>query len=1215
MGNWFSRRHGAGRYSTKNSVKGISKMGKPGRRTGRVRYLLLLITAIPLVGFPLALSDYLNQSSVSSSGDQFETVLGNNEDEVQIILNAELVVVKQVVNDDGGNLVLGDFNVASDAGTLAFDTGTTSGTTTTYTSKTLYVPPGTYSLTETDVPGYTEGAWSCTTGTLGSSTFNAGNVTLAFGEQTVCTIINDDISPILTLSKNLINDDGGANVVGDFDISIDGTEVVNGAPNDVPANQTLLISELDVAGYTEGTWTCTDANGLTPPANLPAGGVATGAKLDLAPGSDVTCVITNDDIAPQLTLAKNLINDNGGALTVGDFDISIDAVEVANGAANVVSANAAITISELDLPGYTEGTWTCDDNTGLTPAADLPTTGLATGSTVTLQPGADVVCKITNDDVGPQLTLAKNLVNDNGGNLTVADFDISIDGTEVLNGASNLVAANAAITISELDVAGYTEGTWECNDVTGLTPAADLPAAGAAGGATVTLAPGADVTCRITNDDVAPVLTLTKTLINDNGGDLTVTDFDLALDGTVVTAGTANTVIANTGIEISELDLPGYTEGTWSCTDATGLTPAADLPSTGLATSAKAVLAPGADVTCSITNNDIGPQLTLAKNLINDDGGNLTVGDFDISIDAVEVANGASNLVAANAAITIAELDLPGYIEGTWSCSDATGLTPAADLPTAGLATGASLTLEPGADVTCKITNNDIGPKLTLAKNLINDDGGNLTVADFDISIDGAEVLNGVTNAVAANTAINISELDVAGYTEGTWECNDATGLTPVADLPTSGAAAGATVTLASGADVTCRITNDDVAPRLTLSKTVLNDDGGDLTVGDFDISVDGVEVLNGVVSTVAANTAIAISELDLPGYVEGTWACTDTAGLTPAADLPASGAATGATATLKPGADVSCVITNDDIAPILTLSKNLINDNGGALVLDDFDISIDGTEVANGASNSVAANALITISELDMPGYTEGQWFCSDASGLTPAADLPTTGAATGADLTLAPGADVTCLIVNDDIGPTLTLAKTVVNDNGGTLAIDDFDIAIDGTEVTSGVANAVLANASILISELDLVPYAEGTWVCTDANGLTPAADLPTAGLATATTLTLQPGSDVTCAITNNDLGIDLSIAKAVDDATPNIGQTITFTLTVLNNGPDVATNATVNDVVPAGFTYVPGSIAGGTSSDDTDPTGTGLDWSLANMPVGTPFTLSFDATVNAP
>ena len=86
-------------------------------------------------------------------------------------------------------------------------------------------------------------------------------------------------------------------------------------------------------------------------------------------------------------------------------------------------------------------------------------------------------------------------------------------------------------------------------------------------------------------------------------------------------------------------------------------------------------------------------------------------------------------------------------------------------------------------------------------------------------------------------------------------------------------------------------------------------------------------------------------------------------------------------------------------------------------------------------------------------------------------------------------------------------------------------------------------------------------------------------------------------------------------VSDTTPNIGDTITFTLTVSNAGPDIATDATVSDIVLSGFTYVPGSIAGGTTRNDGDPTGAGLSWTLASVPVGTPITLTFDVTVNAP
>ncbi len=1067
------------------------------RTTRKTRVVLLLVgVSIPLTAWSLGLSDYLNQSTVTASSSQFETNTSNNTDTVQIIPNAELIVVKQVINDDGGVGSLNDFVVASDAGTLNFDAGVLSGSTTTFTSDTLYVPPGTYSLTEIDFDGYTEGAWSCTVGTVGNTAFDSGSVTLAFGEQTVCTIVNDDIAPTLTLAKTVVNDDGGILADTDFSISIDSTVVSSGAATTVAANTPILISELDVDGYTEGTWSCSDANGLT---------------------------------------------------------------------------------------------------------TSLPTAGLATGESITLASGADVTCSITNDDIAPTLTLTKTVVNDNGGDLAIVDFDISIDGTVVTSGTPNTVLANTALTISELDVDGYTAGTWACTDATGLTTG--LPSAGVATGEAVTLASGSDVTCAISNDDIAPVLTLTKTLVNDNGGVNTISDFDISIDGTVVTNAAPNTVLANTPITISELDLDGYTEGTWACTDTNGLT--ATLPTAGVATGAALTLEPGSDVTCAITNDDVAPSLTLVKVLSNDDGGLKTIEDFDISIDGVEVVSGSNNIVASNTNITISELDLDGYTEGTWSCTDSTGLT--SGLPTAGAATGATISLEEGSIVTCEISNDDIAPLLTLTKTVINDDGGLLAIDDFDISVDAAEVTSGTPSTVLANTPITISELDVDGYTEGTWACTDANGLTTT--LPAAGTATSTSLNLLPGSDVTCAITNNDIAPTLTLTKTLVNDNGGDLTIADFDVSIDGVEIVNGGLNSVTSNVAILISELDMPGYTEGTWSCTDASGLT--ATLPTAGLATGESITLAPGAVVDCAISNDDIAPTLTLTKTVVNDDGGDKVISDFNISVDGVVVPSGAINTVTANVGVLISELNIPGYTSGTWSCADAAGLT--SGLPTAGAATGELITLKQGSDVTCSITNDDIAPTLTLVKTVVNDNGGDKVIDDFDISIDGVEVTSGTATTMTANTLITISELDLVPYSEGTWACSDANGLT--TGLPSAGLATGTDISLLPGSDVTCSIVNNDLGIDLTIAKAVDDPTPNIGQTITFTLEVSNAGPDVATNVTVTDPVPAGFTYVGSSMSGGDASSDADPTGAGLSWTINSLPVGSPASLTFQAVVNAP
>ena len=51
---------------------------------------------------------------------------------------------------------------------------------------------------------------------------------------------------------------------------------------------------------------------------------------------------------------------------------------------------------------------------------------------------------------------------------------------------------------------------------------------------------------------------------------------------------------------------------------------------------------------------------------------------------------------------------------------------------------------------------------------------------------------------------------------------------------------------------------------------------------------------------------------------------------------------------------------------------------------------------------------------------------------------------------------------------------------------------------------------------------------------------------------------------------LEADLSLLKTVSDGTPNVGDVVTFTLSVTNDGPDTANNVEVTDIVPTGYTY---------------------------------------------
>ncbi|MGD2249088.1 MAG: DUF11 domain-containing protein, partial [Candidatus Methanofastidiosia archaeon] len=78
------------------------------------------------------------------------------------------------------------------------------------------------------------------------------------------------------------------------------------------------------------------------------------------------------------------------------------------------------------------------------------------------------------------------------------------------------------------------------------------------------------------------------------------------------------------------------------------------------------------------------------------------------------------------------------------------------------------------------------------------------------------------------------------------------------------------------------------------------------------------------------------------------------------------------------------------------------------------------------------------------------------------------------------------------------------------------------------------------------------------------------------------------------------------------PNVGDTVTFTITVYNDGPDTATNVDVEDVIPNGYTYVAASIAGGDSRDDTGaPT---LTWTINSLASDANVNLTFQAVVQA-
>ena len=98
-------------------------------------------------------------------------------------------------------------------------------------------------------------------------------------------------------------------------------------------------------------------------------------------------------------------------------------------------------------------------------------------------------------------------------------------------------------------------------------------------------------------------------------------------------------------------------------------------------------------------------------------------------------------------------------------------------------------------------------------------------------------------------------------------------------------------------------------------------------------------------------------------------------------------------------------------------------------------------------------------------------------------------------------------------------------------------------------------------------------------------------------------------TASATETPQQADLSVTKTVSDATPNVGDQITFTVTLSNQGPDAATGVQVTDLLPAGLTFVQRDPSQGSYNNVSGV------WTVGTVSPGAPQTLSITATVVSP
>lgn len=93
---------------------------------------------------------------------------------------------------------------------------------------------------------------------------------------------------------------------------------------------------------------------------------------------------------------------------------------------------------------------------------------------------------------------------------------------------------------------------------------------------------------------------------------------------------------------------------------------------------------------------------------------------------------------------------------------------------------------------------------------------------------------------------------------------------------------------------------------------------------------------------------------------------------------------------------------------------------------------------------------------------------------------------------------------------------------------------------------------------------------------------------------------------------LSTDLEVFKTVDNASPGVGDTINYLVTVVNNGPTNATNIVVSDQLPTGVSYVSYSSSQG-SYAITGNADTKFMWQVGAIASNQSAVITFSATVD--
>jgi uncharacterized repeat protein (TIGR01451 family)/fimbrial isopeptide formation D2 family protein len=197
--------------------------------------------------------------------------------------------------------------------------------------------------------------------------------------------------------------------------------------------------------------------------------------------------------------------------------------------------------------------------------------------------------------------------------------------------------------------------------------------------------------------------------------------------------------------------------------------------------------------------------------------------------------------------------------------------------------------------------------------------------------------------------------------------------------------------------------------------------------------------------------------------------------------------------------------------------------------------------------------------------------------------------------------GDTITYTVVVDNAGP---------NDASGVVVSDTLPAGLELVSATTSRGTYDASSGTWAIGAVSVVAPPEGTTLTIVARVT------QTGPIVNTARKTFQNEFDPvepnnTSAVTVNGQAADLQVVKTVDDSAPRLGQIVTFTIVVTNNGPNAADDVLVQEALPSGLAF-----ASATASQGAYAAATGL-WRVGRLEAtgaGATATLTVSATVTS-